>query len=129
MPDNAIYELADALAKVRAYDFPVQMTDTTRAYFRTAGKARGDDIGPGDGGQSPANPTDKAAETRLVDADKSYHSMLRTTCVATLLDGGHANNALPQRAACQHQLPHLSRRIGRSRCSRDARAGRSPIHG
>lgn len=44
-----------------------------------------------------ADPTDKAAET-LLNTDKSYHSMLRTTCVATLLDGGHANNALPQRA-------------------------------
>jgi acetylornithine deacetylase/succinyl-diaminopimelate desuccinylase-like protein len=43
------------------------------------------------------NPNDHDAET-LVDTDKSYHSMLRTTCVATLLDGGHANNALPQRA-------------------------------
>ena len=96
VPDNAIYELADALAKVRAYDFPVQMTDTTRAYFRTAGKARGDALGQAMMAVA-ANPTDKAAET-VVDADKSYHSMLRTTCVATLLDGGHANNALPQRA-------------------------------
>ena len=43
------------------------------------------------------NPDDKAAEA-IVSKDRSYHSMLRTTCVATLLDGGHANNALPQRA-------------------------------
>ena len=94
--DNAIYELADALAKLRAYDFPVMMTDTTRAYFRTAGKARADEVGRAMIAVA-ADPRDKAA-LAVVDADKSYHSMLRTTCVATLLDGGHANNALPQRA-------------------------------
>ena len=94
--DNAIYELADALTKIRAYDFPVMMTDTTRAYFRTAGKARGDDMGRAMIAVAD-NPNDKAA-LAMVDTDKSYHSMLRTTCVATLLDGGHANNALPQRA-------------------------------
>ena len=94
--DNAIYELADALIKLRGYDFPVMMTDTTRAYFRTAGKARGDDMGRAMIALA-ANPQDKAA-LAIVDVDKSYHSMLRTTCVATMLDGGHANNALPQRA-------------------------------
>jgi acetylornithine deacetylase/succinyl-diaminopimelate desuccinylase-like protein len=94
--DNAIYELADALTKLRGYDFPVMMTDTTRAYFRIAGKARGDDMGRAMIAVA-ANPADEAA-LAVVDTDKSYHSMLRTTCVATLLDGGHANNALPQRA-------------------------------
>ncbi|MGC1305484.1 MAG: M20/M25/M40 family metallo-hydrolase [Caulobacteraceae bacterium] len=94
--DNAIYELADALVKIRGYDFPVMMTDTTRAYFRAAGKARGDDMGRAMIAVAD-NPGDKAA-LATVDTDKSYHSMLRTTCVATLLDGGHANNALPQRA-------------------------------
>jgi acetylornithine deacetylase/succinyl-diaminopimelate desuccinylase-like protein len=94
--DNAIYELSDAIAKVRDYEFPLQMTDTTRAYFRVAGKARGDAMGAAMVTLS-ANPTDTAAEA-MVNTDKSYHSMLRTTCVATLLDGGHANNALPQRA-------------------------------
>ena len=94
--DNAIYDLADALAKIRAYDFPVMMTDTTRAYFRTAGKARGDAMGQAMIAVA-ADPGNRAA-LATVDTDKSYHSMLRTTCVATLLDGGHANNALPQRA-------------------------------
>jgi acetylornithine deacetylase/succinyl-diaminopimelate desuccinylase-like protein len=94
--DNAIYELADALAKVRDHEFPLKMTDTTRAYFAKAGAARGDAMGKAMMALS-ANPGDKAAET-LVSTDRSYHSMLRTTCVATLLDGGHANNALPQRA-------------------------------
>ena len=94
--DNAIYALADAIGRVRDYDFPVQMTDTTRAYFRIAGKARGDAMGAAMMRLS-ADPADTAA-LAMVDTDKSYHSMLRTTCVATLVDGGHANNALPQRA-------------------------------
>ncbi|WP_206361995.1 M20/M25/M40 family metallo-hydrolase [Sphingomonas montana] len=94
--DNAIYELADAIGRLRDYDFPLQLNDTTRAYFRIAGKARGDAMGRAMMAIA-ADPTDKAAAA-LLDTDPSYHSMLRTTCVATLLDGGHANNALPQRA-------------------------------
>ena len=94
--DNAIYELSDALLKVRNYEFPLKMTDTTRAYFALAGAARGDAMGKAMVALSK-NPGDKDAE-KLVSSDRTYHSMLRTTCVATLLDGGHANNALPQRA-------------------------------
>jgi acetylornithine deacetylase/succinyl-diaminopimelate desuccinylase-like protein len=94
--DNAIYELADAIAKVRDYEFPLKMTDTTRAYFAEAGAARGDDIGKAMVALSK-NPNDKEAEA-VVNKDRAYHSMLRTTCVATLLSAGHAENALPQRA-------------------------------
>ena len=93
---NAIYELAAALEKVRAYRFPVQFNDTTRiflaAYARQAGGARGEAID-----RLLANPGDAAAD-RIVSADPDLNRMLRTTCVATLLDGGHASNALPQRA-------------------------------
>jgi acetylornithine deacetylase/succinyl-diaminopimelate desuccinylase-like protein len=95
--DNAIYELADALAKVRDHEFPVTLSDTTRAFFAKAGAARADDLGRAMVTLSQ-NPTDRAAES-IVSKDRQYHSMLRTTCVATLLEGGHANNALPQRAA------------------------------
>lgn len=94
--DNAIYELADAIAKIRDYEFPLEMNDTTRAYFAKAGAARGDALGNALVALS-ANPQDKEAE-KIANTDRAYHSMLRTTCVATLLDGGHANNALPQRA-------------------------------
>ena len=94
--DNAIYELAEALIKVREFEFPVKFTDTTRAFFAKAGAARHDDLGDAMVALSK-NPDDHAAET-IVSKDRSYHSMLRTTCVATLLEGGHANNALPQRA-------------------------------
>ena len=94
--DNAIYALADALVKVREYEFPVETTDTTRAFFAKVGVSRGDAVGKAMMAIA-ANPGDKAAEA-IVSTDRTYHSMLRTTCVATLLDGGHANNALPQRA-------------------------------
>ena len=95
--DNAIYELADALAKVRDYEFPVKFSAITRAFLGKAGAARGDELGHAMVALSQ-NPDDAAAEA-VVSKDRSYHSMLRTTCVATLLEGGHANNALPQRAA------------------------------
>jgi acetylornithine deacetylase/succinyl-diaminopimelate desuccinylase-like protein len=94
--DNAIYELADALAKVRDHEFPVKFTDTTRAFFAKAGAARGDELGRAMMALAH-DPNDQVAEA-IVSKDRSYHSMLRTTCVATLLSGGHANNALPQRA-------------------------------
>ena len=94
--DNAIYELADALVRVRDYEFPMKFTETTRTYFATAGAARADELGHAMVALAK-NPENQAAAA-LVSRDRAYHSMLRTTCVATLLDGGHANNALPQRA-------------------------------
>ncbi|WEK44456.1 MAG: M20/M25/M40 family metallo-hydrolase [Candidatus Sphingomonas colombiensis] len=94
--DNAIYELADALVKVREHEFPTQLNDTTRAYFAKSGASRKDEVGAAMVAIAK-NPGDTAA-VAILNKDRSYHSMLRTTCVATLLDGGHANNALPQRA-------------------------------
>ena len=96
VPANAIYELAAALGKIAAYDFPLEMTDTTRRFFAEAGAARGDETGRAMAALTK-DPTDKAAEA-IVNKDPFLHSNLRTTCVATLLDGGHAANALPQRA-------------------------------
>ena len=96
VPENAIYQLAQALIKIRAHEFPVKMTETTRAYFAKAGAVRNDDMGRAMVALSQ-NPDDKDAEA-IVSKDASFHSMLRTTCVATLLSGGHAENALPQRA-------------------------------
>lgn len=95
--DNAIYELSDALVKIREHDFPLMLNDTTRAFFGKLGPTLNDETGRAMTA-IVANPDDKAAEA-VLNKDKSYHSMLRTTCVATLLDGGHANNALPQRAS------------------------------
>src|SRR5579864_6668114 len=91
--DNAIYELADALVRVRSYEFPMKLSATTQAYFAKAGATRGDELGRAMV-ELAQHPDDAAAE-ELVSKDRIYHSMLRTTCVATLLEGGHANNALP----------------------------------
>ncbi len=94
--DNAITELAKALVKLGAFDFPVHLNEVTKAYFtRLAGT-----VDPALGAAMKAvvaNPTDAAAAAR-VSEDPRYNSQLRTTCVATLLEGGHAPNALPQRA-------------------------------
>lgn len=92
--ENAIYAMADAVAKIRDYRFPLEFNDTTRAFFAKAGAMRKDDTGAAMAALS-ANPADSAAEA-VVNRDKTLHSMLRTTCVATLIDGGHALNALPQ---------------------------------
>lgn len=96
VPDNAIYELADAIEAIRAYEFPVMFSDTTRAFFTATAQTA-----PAPLGQAIrallADPNDAAAN-RIVSRDKTLHSTLRTTCVATLLSAGHAENALPQRA-------------------------------
>jgi acetylornithine deacetylase/succinyl-diaminopimelate desuccinylase-like protein len=94
--DNAITSLADALSKVGRYHFPVHLSDVTREFFAktaaletpaTAAAMRA----------LAANPGDSAAAAAIAKDDR-YSSMLRTTCVATMLSGGHATNALPQLA-------------------------------
>jgi acetylornithine deacetylase/succinyl-diaminopimelate desuccinylase-like protein len=95
-PDNAIYELAHALIRIEAYEFPLEMNETTRTYFREAGGGRKDEIGRAMMALA-ANPSDRTAEAKA-NEDPFLHSNLRTTCVATMLDGGHARNALAQRA-------------------------------
>ena len=95
-PDNAIYQLAHALDRIEAHTFPVEFTPTTTVYFHDVGTARGGPMGQAMIALA-ADPTDKAALWR-VDTDAFLHSNIRTTCVATMLDAGHAPNALPQRA-------------------------------
>lgn len=99
--DNAIYELVDALAKVRNYAFPLTVSPTTRAYFAKAGAARGGEMGRAMMAlaQNPDDAAAAAAAAAVVSSDRINNSMLHTTCVATLLEGGHAENALPQHAA------------------------------
>ena len=94
--ENAIYSLSAALLKIGAYEFPLQFNDVTKAFFRKSGPLRGDEVGAAMVALA-ANPDDKAAEA-TANTDKTIHSMLRTTCVATLVEAGHALNALPQRA-------------------------------
>ena len=95
-PDNAIYELADAVKAVQGYSFPVRFTDTTRAFFGAVAKTQAKGMA-GAITRLLANPEDWAADA-IVSRDKAMHSTLRTTCVATLVNAGHAENALPQRA-------------------------------
>ena len=94
--DNAIYELADALKKIEAYSFPVMHSSLTRASFRAAGAQT-----PGPLGEAmlafAENPEDEAAIATL-RADPSTVGSTGTTCIATMLRAGHAENALPQRA-------------------------------
>lgn len=94
--DNAIYELADALKKVQAHRFPVMSNDTTRRFFAVTGENT-----PGELGAAmrrfAQNPDDAAAADTLW-ASPTNVGRTRTTCVATLLRGGHAENALPQSA-------------------------------
>jgi len=94
--DNAIYDLSAALLKVGGYEFPVEFNEVTKAFFVKTGKLRGGELGQAMQALA-ANPSDTAA-LAIVDQDKTFHSMLRTTCVATLVNAGHALNALPQRA-------------------------------
>lgn len=92
--ENAIYAMADAVGKIRDYEFPLQFNDTTRVFFTKSGAMRQNETGAAMIALA-ANPADAAAEA-IVNKDKMLHSLLRTTCVATLIDGGHALNALPQ---------------------------------
>jgi len=97
--DNAIYHLAQGLSRLAAYDFPVSLNETTRGYFeRTAAleaPATGADYRAVAGSDRAKS---EAAATRLASS-AHLNALLRTTCVATRLEGGHANNALPQTAA------------------------------
>jgi acetylornithine deacetylase/succinyl-diaminopimelate desuccinylase-like protein len=92
---NAIYAMSDALLKIREHEFPAEFNDTTRVFFARAGAARKDALGAAMAALAKDPHDAKAAA--VVNTDKGFHSMLRTTCVATMIDGGHALNALPQR--------------------------------
>ena len=96
VPDNAIYALAAALRRLAKYEFPFELNTVTRGYYERMSTI--------ETGQRAADmkailrtPPDAAAVARLAK-DPLDHSIMHTTCVATRLEGGHANNALPQRA-------------------------------
>lgn len=96
VPDNAIYEIADALQRLQSYKFPFELNNVTRAYFEAMTNL--------EKGQTAIdmqaivqNPPSQQAIVQLSENPR-YNSTMRTTCVATRLSGGHANNALPQTA-------------------------------
>ncbi len=96
VPENAIYRLSNGLTRLASYQFPVELNPVTRAFFER--------MAPIVGGETGAamtaiarNPNDANAAAILA-RDPGFNAMMRTTCVATELDAGHAANALPQRA-------------------------------
>ncbi len=95
-PDNAIYELADALTKIGRFSFPAKLNDVTRGYFeKMAGIEQGQMAADF---KAIVQPTPDPAALARVSAVPLYNATLRTTCVATMASAGHAANALPQRA-------------------------------
>jgi len=101
LKDNAIYHLAAALMRISAYEFPAQFIDGNRAYFAGMAKilaAKGDTETANAMTAFLKNPNDTQALALVSAKDPSWNATLRTTCVATMLDAGHATNALPQRA-------------------------------
>ncbi|HEY8848756.1 MAG TPA: M20/M25/M40 family metallo-hydrolase [Thermoanaerobaculia bacterium] len=92
--DNAIYELAQGLTRLAAYQFPMKLNEVTRTYFQRMSKL---EAGQTAADMAAATSGDADAAARLSQTPV-YNALLRTTCVATRLEGGHADNALPQSA-------------------------------
>ena len=94
--DNAIYRLAEGLTRLARFEFPLVLNETTRLFFERSAALRGEALAD-DMRSVIKTPADPGAVARL-SADSGFNALLRTTCVATRLEGGHANNALPQLA-------------------------------
>ncbi|HEX2690407.1 MAG TPA: M20/M25/M40 family metallo-hydrolase, partial [Kofleriaceae bacterium] len=94
--DNAIYQLSEALGRLARYDFPVQLNDTTRGYFEKMAAIEHGQLAQDMKALVSAKPDPQAIER--LSAQPPYNAQIRTTCVATRLEGGHADNALPQLA-------------------------------
>jgi acetylornithine deacetylase/succinyl-diaminopimelate desuccinylase-like protein len=94
--DNAIYHLAAALDRLSRFGFPLKTNDVTRAYFEAMSKI---ETGPAKDDLAAAARGSAEAMQRVAQATAAWNATLRTTCVATQIEGGHAKNALPQLAA------------------------------
>src|SRR3954447_23309650 len=96
VPDNAIYHLAGAVDRLSKFAFPLKTNEVTRAYFESLSRA---ESGPLKSDLAAVAAGSPDAMERVAAASPAFNATLRTTCVATELEGGHAKNALPQLAA------------------------------
>ncbi|GAN63053.1 hypothetical protein AA0313_1492 [Acetobacter indonesiensis NRIC 0313] len=113
-PENAIYHMASVLIKLKNYHFKPDLNDITRAYFQQAGALKKGTVGQAM--QSFAkNPADQAA-IKVLSANYTTVGLIGTTCVATMINGGHALNALPQKVSaninCRIFPGHSKEEIG-----------------
>ncbi len=95
--DNAIYRLSAALGRLASYEFPLQTNAITRAYFALTAPLSEARLASDLRAVGSSAVPDSAAATRLARVSPYYNAQLHTTCVATMIEGGHAVNALPQR--------------------------------
>jgi len=96
--DNAIYRLSAGLQRLAAFEFPVRLNDVTRAYFDRTASSASAGASAADMRAVASATSSPAAAARLSAKSPYYNALLRTTCVATELRAGHAENALPQTA-------------------------------
>ncbi|MDL2355047.1 MAG: M20/M25/M40 family metallo-hydrolase [Pseudomonadota bacterium] len=95
--DNAIYHLADGLSRLGKFSFPFKLSAVTRAYYERMSSVESGQVAA-DMKAILADPPDQGALDRLYTLSPAHNATVRTTCVATMVDAGHADNALPQRA-------------------------------
>lgn len=95
---NAIYHLAEGLVRLSKFSFPFGLNDTTRAYFARAAQFENDQTAADIRAILSGHPDPSALSLLRLSSNPAYNAQLRTTCVATMLEGGHAINALPQMA-------------------------------